>query len=99
VTKLPTWSPSNLQRHFRKHGRKFSCLTVVDYAASSLTTIASGTRFTFHDDDSGEDRVGYYHAATNRLTIVSDDEHAIITHFLPSRGEQYCRDQTDSTYR
>jgi hypothetical protein len=96
VTNLPSWSPFNLARHFRKHGRKLNCATVVDYEHSSLVTIASGTRFTY--EDSGTPRVGYYDKTTNLLTVVSDDQLAIITHFAPSGGERYCRNRSQSTY-
>jgi hypothetical protein len=96
VTNLPSWSPGNLLRHFRKHGRKFPFTNVVDYEQSSLVTIVRGTRFTY--DDGGVPRVGYYDRVTNRLTVVSDDERAIITHFPPSGGERYCRTRSQSTY-
>lgn len=66
---------------------------------SAEVTVIAGTRFTYDDNDSGERRVGYYDVASNRLTVLSDDERAIITHFPPSRGEQYCRDLPNSTYR
>jgi hypothetical protein len=96
VTNLPSWSPFNVAKHFLKHGRKLGCATIFDYEASSLTTIANGASFTY--EDGGTPRIGYYDNRTNRLTVVSDDGLAIITHFAPSRGEQYCRDLAQSTY-
>jgi pyocin large subunit-like protein len=96
VITLPTWSPGNLLRHFRKHRHKFPFASVLDYERSSLATFRRGTRFTY--DDGGVPRIGYYDKGTNRLTVVSDDGRAIITHFPPSGGERYCRSRTNSTY-
>jgi len=96
VTILPSWSPGNLLRHFRKHGHKFPFTNIVDYEQSSLATIIHGTRFTY--DDGGVPRIGYYDKSTNSLTVVSDDGRAIVTHFPPSSGERYCRTRSNSTY-
>lgn len=96
MTNPPSWSPLNLAKHFRKHGHKLGCATVVDYDLSSQATIASGTHFTY--EDNGTPRIGYYDKAANLLTVVSDDGRAIITHFSPSGGERYCRNRSQSTY-
>jgi hypothetical protein len=96
VTNLPSWSAFNLAKHFRKHGRALRCATSADYVASSRVTIVNGIRFTY--EDAGTPRVGYYDRATNRLTVLSDDELVIITHFSPSGGERYCRNRDQSTY-
>jgi hypothetical protein len=96
VINLPTWSSFNLAKHFRKHGPRLGCLTILDYETSSLTTISNGDRFTC--EDAGTPRIGYYDKVANLLTVVSDDGLAIITHFSPTRGEQYCRDRPRSTY-
>jgi hypothetical protein len=96
VINLPAWSRFNLAKHFRKHGRSLGCPTIVDYETSSLATITNGARFTY--EDAGTPRIGYYEKVTNLLTVVSDDGLAIITHFAPTRGEQYCRDRPQSTY-
>ena len=95
---MPSWSPGNLRRHFRKHGPKLPLLNVVDYEASALATVRYGRRFRYNDPESGDPCIGYYEVGSNRFTSVSDDERAIITHFPPRRGEQYCRDLPQSTY-
>ncbi len=92
------WSSRrDLQRHFRKHGRKFPFATEAQYETSSLETIQLGAPFTFNQK--GIPRIGYYHRATNRLTVVTADDLFIVTHFPPRRGEQYCRERDASTYR
>jgi len=95
-----TWVyPSELLWHFRKHGHKLSLQTVQEYEASALDTIQVGVRFTFDDLARGVKRGGYYDAATNRLTIMTDDELFILSHYPPDRGERYVRDRPSSTYR
>lgn len=96
MTNLPSWSSYNLLRHFRKHGHQLGLATVLDYEQSSIVTIVNGKRFTY--DESGTPRVGYFDRRTGRLTVVSDDERVIITHFAPSGGERYCRNRSQSTY-
>ena len=73
-------------------------MNVLDYEASALATVQAGQRFTYNDPKSGDPRVGYYVRLTNRFTSVSDDDRAIITHFPPRQGEQYCRGLPNSTY-
>jgi hypothetical protein len=65
---------------------------------SSHVTIQVGIRFEFEDRKTGRDRVGYYDRATNRLTVLTDDELFILSHYLPTRGEVYIRGLIRSTY-
>jgi hypothetical protein len=96
----PVWiHQAELLKHFRKHGHKLALGTVQEYEASALDTIQVGTRFTFEDPAKGRKRVGYYDKVTNRLTVVSDDELFILSHYPPDRGERYVRDRPGSTYR
>jgi hypothetical protein len=96
---VPSWvNPTRLRWDFGKHGAEMPWATVQDYEASSLDTIRVGTRFEFEDRKSGRDRVGYYDRATNRLTVLSDDELTILSHYRPTRGEAYVRGLLRSTY-
>jgi pyocin large subunit-like protein len=96
---IPTWvSVARLHWDFRKHGHEFPFRTLDDYEASSLDTISAGVRFEFEDRKSGRDRLGYYEAATNRLTVLTDDGLIILSHYRPSRGEAYIRGLLRSTY-
>ena len=95
----PTWvSHVRLQWDFRKHGHEFPFSTVGDYEGSSIDTVVDGVRFEFEDRKSGRDRVGYYDRATNRLTVLTDDELFILSHYRPTRGEAYVRGLLRSTY-
>jgi hypothetical protein len=70
--------------------------TLDEYDASAWDTIERGTYFEFVDEDTGEGRVGYYDRWTERLTILSDDEAVMISHFrCPVR---YVESQPGSTY-
>lgn len=94
-----TWvSLVRLQWDFRKHGHEFPFSTVDEYEASSLDTVTVGVRFEFEDRKSGRDRVGHYDKATNRLTVLTDDEMFILSHYRPTRGEAYVRGLLRSTY-
>jgi hypothetical protein len=55
------------------------------------------TPFTYRDEGSGEPRVGYYDVRHGRLTVLTDDEAAIVTHF--PCPEHYVRRQPASDYR
>jgi hypothetical protein len=99
VTSLPSWTGRrDLERHFRKHGPRFPCPTIEDYEASALSTIRLGVQFTYEDPDTFLPRIGYYHQASNRLTVVTADGRYIVSHFRPSRGRRYCRELPASTY-
>lgn len=96
---MPSWvSQRCLHRDFGKHGPEMPWSTVQDYETSSLDTIQAGTRFEFEDQKSGRDRVGYYDKATNRLTVLTDDELLILSHYRPTQGETYIRRMLRSTY-
>jgi pyocin large subunit-like protein len=96
---VPTWvSSARLHWDFRKHGREFPFSAVDEYEESSLDTVNVGVRFEFEDRKSGRSRVGYYDKATNRLTVMTEDELIILSHYRPSRGEAYVRGLLRSTY-
>jgi hypothetical protein len=95
----PIWvSPNRLRWDFGKHGHEFSFTTVQEYERSSLETISVGVRFEFEDRKSGRLRVGYYDVAMNRLTVLTDDELVILSHYRPTRGEPYVQGLLRSTY-
>lgn len=95
----PSWpSRAKLVRKFQQHGSEFPYATVDEYEASSVDTIAMGTRFTYTDLGSGAPRVGYYDARSNRFTAVTSNERTIVTHFAPSRRARYVEELPDSTY-
>lgn len=96
---MPSWvSPNRLHWDFNKHGPEMPWRTVQEYETSSLDTIQAGARFEFEDRKSGRDRVGYYDVATNRLTVLTDDELYILSHYRPRHGEVYVRGLLRSTY-
>jgi len=96
---VPSWvSPNRLRWDFRKHGPELPWSTVQEYEASPHDTIRVGVRFEFEDRKTGRDRVGYYDKATNRLTVLTDDELTILSHYRPARGEAYIRGLLRSTY-
>lgn len=82
--------------HFRKHGRKIGARTIEEYDASARRTIEHGTIFSFEDDTTAERRVGCYDRAASLLTILSDDDRWIVSHFPCDEG--YLLDLTDTTY-
>jgi hypothetical protein len=84
-------------RHFRKHGALLGTPTVEAYDRSAHGTISAGRRFTYRDPDANEPRVGYFDARGNRLTVLTDDEIAIVTHF--ACPDRYARRLPDSDYR
>lgn len=93
----PEWSDyPNLVNHFNLHGRKFGYTTVVEYEASSKATVARGRRFTYRDHSSRQQRVGYFDATAGHLTVLANDDLAIINHF-PAR-ESYVRNLPESDY-
>jgi hypothetical protein len=95
----PVWvSHFRLRWDFRKHGPEFPFSNVQEYDASSIDTFQVGTRFEFEDRKSGRNRVGYYDKATNRLTVLTDDELIILSHYCPSQGDAYVRRLKRSTY-
>ena len=100
VMPLPSWPPGpTLHRHFRDHRPKFPYASVREYANSSIETVTIGISFTYTDDTTRRQRIGYYHRASNRFTAVTGDGRRILTHYPPDRGERYVEELTDSTYR
>ncbi len=95
----PVWvSPNRLRWDFGKHAREFPFTTVQEYEESSIDTISVGVRFEFEDGKSSRPRVGYYDVRMNRLTVLTDDELFILSHYRPTRGETYVRGLLRSTY-
>jgi len=92
----PWVSPRELRRHFRKHGPELGTPTEAHYDASARATIGYGRRFTFRRPRTGDPRVGYYHLATRRLTVLDWVESRTITHFRCR--ERYVQRLDHSTY-
>lgn len=93
----PTWrSERHWHQHFVAHRRELRVQTAEQYDRSARETIENGTYFEFFDDESGEPRVGYYDRWTERLTVLSDDEQVIRTHFRCP--ERYVVSRRGSTY-
>ena len=93
----PAWrSEEQQRRHFRRHHRELRVNTLDEYDESAYATIDAGTYFEFIDDDSHQLRVGYYDQWTERLTILSDDEGILISHFRCPR--RYVLGRHGSTY-
>jgi hypothetical protein len=93
----PPWtSRASLQRHFNKHGPKLGVRSVDDYDKSARDTIRSGARFTYMDRSTRLPRVGRYDPTRQHLTILTDDESAIVNHF--AAPEHYVRNLPASTY-
>ncbi len=100
--RLRSVSPKKLLRHFRDHGGEVGAQTPVDYEESARETVRQGqrqgTRFTYEDIQSSQQRVGYFDRLTGQLTALTESERRIVTHFVPTRGEQYCRTRQYPTY-
>lgn len=83
--------------HFQKHGPLLGRLTEDDCDASARATIRVGQRFTYEDAGTGRQRVGYYHARTERFTALNETETRILTHCRCP--EWYVRLLMSSEYR
>jgi hypothetical protein len=94
--RAPWTSEWERRRHFRKHGPSLGLSTAEAYDASARATIRAGRRFTFRRARTGDPRVGYYHLATRRLTVLDGPESRVITHFRCR--ERYVRRLDGSTY-
>jgi hypothetical protein len=82
----PWFSEMERLRHFRKHGARLGTPTVEAYDGSARGTIRAGRRFTYRDPEKAEARVGYYDMRRERLTMLTDDESVIVSHFsCPAR--------------
>jgi hypothetical protein len=84
----------SLAYHFDLHGLEVGAQTERDYLRSAQQTVQLGARFTYRHN--GKDRVGRFHPRTGRLTVLTDDETAIVNHFVTT--VQYVRGLPDSTY-
>jgi hypothetical protein len=89
-------SRRHLDHRFQRHGRDLDARTVEAYDASAREVVEVGTFFEFRDPDTGEWRVGYYDRANERLTILTDDEAMIVSHFRCL--ERYVEERPGSTY-
>lgn len=95
----PRWrSRASELDHFEDHGSEVRSDSPERYTASALATIRVGRRFTYDDESTGQPRVGYFHRPTRRLTILTDDERIIVSHFCCEGGAAYVRGLIDSTY-
>ena len=92
---LPWESQESLEYHFTKHAARVGAKDLQAYQQSARTTIRIGTPFTFRRGL--HQRRGYFHPATKRLTIVTDDGSEIVNHLHAT--ERYVRDLPESTYR
>ena len=97
AAQAPWTSERERLRHFQKHGARLGMPTVEAYDGSARGTIRNGRQFTYRDPDNDEPRVGFYDVQRGRLTVVTDDESAIVTHF--SCPERYVRRLPSSDYR
>jgi hypothetical protein len=96
---VPRWrSIASELDHFEGHGSEIGAGSPERYTASALATIATGRRFTYVDETTGQPRVGYFHRPSRRLTVLTSDERLIVNHFRCEGGTAYVRGLIDSTY-
>lgn len=93
------WAPGQLEAHFRKHGPEGPYSSVAEYDRAARENIIEGTQFSYVDRESRAQRIGFYHAASNRFTSLTSDARRITTFFHPDRREGYVRGLDRSTYR
>ena len=92
---VPQWkSRGHLEDHFRRHRRLLGVRTVGEYDASARETMTVGTFFEYRTG--ARWRVGYYDRGTGRLTILTDDQAEIVTHYRCP--ERYVETLDGSTY-
>ena len=78
---MATWkTPWHLEDHFGVHGNELGCRTAADYDESAQATLATGTYFTYFDEDSDEEHTGCYDRPTRRFVALDPDDQ-IVTHF------------------
>ena len=102
--RAPRWPDrQRLERKFRQHRRDFArhnplqpLAGVAEYEQSSVDTIRDGVRFTYTDDTHDVPRVGYFAPSTGLLTVLTESERVIVTHF--PADEEYVRALLDSDY-
>jgi hypothetical protein len=85
----------HLMDHYFDHRSQFPGYSVEQYDASAQETIALGVRFTYRDRGTGLGRVGYFHRASSRVTVV-DLDGRIHSHFRTD--EDYVASLPRSTY-
>ena len=94
----PRWrTQRHRQQHFLKHGIALGRATADAFDQSARVTRRIGRRFTFTDVSTNEPRVGYYDLPARRLTVLTDDEMIIVTHF--DCEESYVRRLPNSSYQ
>jgi hypothetical protein len=92
---MPDWKrPTDLEDHFRRHGREVGARTAAQYHALALRTIERGVRFT--SLRTGVLRIGYYDMRNHHF-VVMEDEETIVS--LSRRSENHVRTLARSTYR
>ena len=88
--RLPRWrSRTSELNHFERHGAEIGADSPERYTASALAMLHLGRRLTYTDETTGQPRVGYFQRSTRRLTILTDDEYIIVSHFR-CEGTPYC---------
>ena len=65
-----------------------------EYLRSAQRTARVGVHFTYQH--AGRDRVGRFEPRTGRLTVLTDDESAIVNHLVTTA--EYVRNLPGSTY-
>jgi hypothetical protein len=89
------WVDSDsLDYHFSEHGHEVGARTERDYVRSAQQTAQVGEYFTYRHG--GRDRVERFNRRTGRLTVLTDDESAIVNHFVTT--VEYVRNLPGSTY-
>jgi pyocin large subunit-like protein len=99
IAREATWAPGQLHAHFEKHGAEGPWPSESAFDASAREAIRLGTDFTYVDQESNAQRLGFYHRESNRFVGVTRDGRRITTQFRPDRGEAYVRGLDHSTYR
>jgi hypothetical protein len=95
ISGLPWVSRTELERHFKKHGREVGAGDIPGYLHSARETIRVGVRFTYRWK--ARYQVGYYHPGTRKFVALTADADAILTHYVES--EKRVRGLPESTYR
>jgi hypothetical protein len=87
-------SITDLEDHFRRHGRAVGARNVKQYAELALMTIHEGVLFQYRLGS--RRRLGRYHVRRRLFVALQDDGERILT--LDRRSENYVRTLPDSTY-
>lgn len=93
---MAVWrSAAHLEAHYLRHRRLLAVHSIEAYDASTDETIAIGTRFTYRDRDSGEQRIGYFHRDSSRFVAV-DIDGVVRSHYITDEADM--ADLPQSTY-